>query len=55
VKPARRNRISVWTTNDEKTTVEEAAALAGCQSVAAFIREVTLIAANAMIEKSTEL
>jgi uncharacterized protein (DUF1778 family) len=53
VSPRRSLRISVWVSDVEKTTVEEAAAIEGV-SVAQFIRDVTLGAASATLVEETE-
>lgn len=53
VSPRRPLRISVWVSDVEKATVEEAAAIEGV-SVAQFIREATLGAASATIVEETE-
>lgn len=53
VSPARPFRVSVWVSDAEKATVEEAAAIEGV-SVAQFIRSVLLPGAQATITEETE-
>ena len=53
VSPRRPHRISVWVTDVEKATVEEAAAIEGV-TVAQFIRSATIPGAQATIIEETE-